>query len=78
MPKPNAELEDLTHLLIEVLNEEGHDVDSEVEREVIRLAKFVLAKGTLSDDAEEAEEEDGYPELDPEELDWPSDDEDDL
>lgn len=78
----NTERDDLVQILTETLNIEGHEVDSEIERELIRLAKFILAKSLFDEDEESLDEEDDAfeedeetLELDPENMEWPDDEE---
>ena len=74
----NTERDDLVHILSETLSMEGYDVDSEVERELLRLAKFLITKNTFDEDEEqeagEFPEDEETLELDPENMEWPDED----
>ena len=78
MAKNNTERDDLVHILSETLSMEGYDIDSEVERELLRLAKFHITKNTFDEDEEqeagEFPEDEETLELDPENMEWPDED----
>jgi hypothetical protein len=76
----NTERDDLVHILSETLSMEGYDVDSELERELLRLANFIITKNSFEDDEEAdegefPEDDEDALELDPENLEWPDEDE---
>ncbi len=53
--KDNSERDDLVHLLTETISAEGYDIDSDVEAEIQRLAKFVVANHHFEEDDEDEE-----------------------
>ncbi len=62
--KTKSKYEDLTHILTTSIADEGYEVDAEVEREIVRLAKYIVNRNEL--EAEEDDEEDPF--IDPEDT----------
>ena len=54
--KNSVKQEDLEHLLASAIADEGYDVDSTTEREIARLAKFVINRDEDADEFEDSPE----------------------
>ncbi len=55
--KTNSDREDLTHVLLTTISDEGYDVDTDTEREVLRLVKYIISQNNLDEDEDMDDEE---------------------
>ncbi len=51
--KDNTERDDLAHMISTCLADEGYVIDAEIEREILRLAKFVIAHESFEEPTDE-------------------------